>query len=123
MAITSVGYDGSINEEQWAIMAPRIGMPYWVADTDSLAATIVKDADRTVRLAGGQFGGLGVMDTSDCSEDGSFEPVSSGDRYDLIVARRDWPGAGGAPKLEPGRGGRTKKDAAVDRASRVVDDH
>jgi len=123
MAITSVGYDGSINEEQWAIMAPRIGMPYWVADTDSLAATIVKDADRTVRLAGGQFGGLGVMDTSDSSEDISFEPVSSGNRYDLIVARRDWQGEGGVTKFEPVKGGTTKKVPAFNRAPGILDDH
>src|SRR5699024_12518233 len=71
----------------------------------------------------GQFGGLGVMDTSDSSEDISFEPVSSGNRYDLIGARRDWQGEGGVTKFEPGKGGTTKKVPAFNRAPGILADH
>lgn len=122
MPITSVGYDGSINETQWSIMAPRLSMPYWVADMDTLAATIIKDADRTVELSPGPFGGVGVMDTLDAPERVTFEPVASGDRYDLIVATRDWQGVGGSTSLRVIKGGTKKAVPNFSRAPGTYDD-
>src|SRR5699024_12348293 len=49
--------------------------------------------------------------------------VSSGNRYDLIVARRDWQGEGGVTKFEPVKGGTTKKVPAFNRAPGILDDH
>lgn len=123
MAITSVGYDGSINESQWAIMAPRIGLPYWFADTDALAMSIVQDAVLTVELNSGQFGGVGVMDTADSKERVTFEPIASGTRYDLIVAQRNWQGKGGTTKLEVIKGGSKKAIPKFSRAPGQLDDH
>ena len=123
MPITSVGYDGSINETQWSIMAPRLSMPYWVADTDTLAATIIKNADRTVELSPGPFGGVGVMDTLDAPERVTFEPVASGNRYDLIVATRDWQGVGGSTSLRVIKGGTKKAVPNFSRAPGTYDDH
>ena len=122
MPITSVGYDGSINETQWSIMAPRLSMPYWVADMDTLAATIIKDAYSTVELSPGPFGGVGVMDTLDAPERVTFEPVASGDRYDLIVATRDWQGVGGSTSLRVIKGGTKKAVPNFSRAPGVYDD-
>ena len=122
MAITTVGYDGSINETQWAIMAPRLSMPYWVADLNALKHTVVTTKDRTIRLGPGQFGGVGVMDTSSASEDVSFEAVSSGRRWDLVVARRNWQGTGGLTSFAVVKGGETRALPAFHRSPGVLDD-
>ena len=122
MPITSTGYDGSISETEWAIMAPRLGMPYWVADTDTLAATIIKDKDRTIELSPGPFGGVGVMDTLTAPEQISFEPVASGDRYDLVVANRNWEGQGGVTSFRVIKGGTKKAVPAFTRSPGALDD-
>lgn len=122
MAITSVGYDGTVGETEWAIMAPRLGMPYWVADLDSLAMTIDKNKVLTVNIAGGQFGGVGVMDTSNATESVTFDPVATGNRYDLIVARRNWQGSGGATTFKVIKGGATRKVPAFNRNPGILDD-
>ena len=122
MAITSVGYDGSINETQWAIMAPRMSMPYWVEDVDALKATILKDKDRTISLNPGRFGGQGVMDQSTAVEEIAFAPVASGNRYDLVVARRNWQGDGGTTTLEAIEGSTTKKIPSFNRGPGLLDD-
>ena len=123
MAITSVGYDGSIDETRWAIMAPRLSMPYWVEDVDALKATILKDRDRTISLTSGRFGGQGVMDESSEVEEISFEPVPSGNRYDLVVAQRNWQGEGGVTSFEVIKGGATKKIPGFNRGPGYLDDH
>lgn len=122
MPITSVGYDGSINETQWAIMAPRLSMPYWVGDVDTLKMTIVKDKDRTVELSPGPFGGQGVMDTMDAPEQVTFPALAKGNRYDLIVARRNWQGDGGKTTLEVIPGGSSKKIPEFSRSPGILDD-
>ena len=122
MAITSVGYDGSINETQWAIMAPRMSMPYWVEDVDALKATILKGKDRTISLNPGRFGGQGVMDQSTAVEEIAFAPVASGNRYDLVVARRNWQGDGGTTTLEAIEGSTTKKIPSFNRGPGLLDD-
>lgn len=122
MPITSVGYNGSINETQWAIMGPRLSMPYWVADTDSLAMSVDPNADRTIKVAPGPFGGQGVMDTLDAEERVQFDPVPSNTRYDLLVARRDWRGEGGTTKLEVIRGGASKAIPNFTRSPGILDD-
>lgn len=122
MAITSVGYDGQINETEWALMAPRLNLPYWVAEMDALAPTINTKRDRAVDLAPGQFGGPGVMDTSSAVETMQFDSVESGDRYDMIVARRNWQGTGGKTTLEVIKGGTVRQLPPFNRNPGVLDD-
>lgn len=123
MAITSVGYDGQVSETEWARMAPRLSLPYWVADVDSLNATIDKDKTLTVDLAPGPFGGVGIMDTSDATESVVFDNVPSGNRYDLIVARRNWQGKGGVTSFEVIKGGSSKRvPAGFNRNEGALDD-
>lgn len=122
MAITSVGYDGSVNETGWAIMAPRISMPYWVADMDSLKMTVDKDKVLTVDIAPGQFGAGGVMDVSDATESVVFDPIPSGNRYDLIVAQRNWQGGGGVTSFKVIKGGTSRKIPGFARNPGVLDD-
>lgn len=122
MAITSVGYDGQINESSWAVMAPRLNLPYWVADMDALAPTINTAQDRAVNLRPGTFGGPGVMDTSSATETVTFDHVASGNRYDLVVARRDWQGTGGKTTFTVIKGGTVRNLPSFNRNPGTLDD-
>jgi len=109
MAITSVGYDGTINEVQWASMVSKVGMsPYGVADAPSWKVTAVSGTDRTVSIAAGVGWGYGVYDVSDSNVTITLDTVSSGSRWDLIVANRDWTGTGGATTFAKVNGGTTR---------------
>lgn len=109
MAITSVGYDGTINEVQWASMISKVGMAaYGVADVPSWKVTAVAGVDRTVSIAAGVGWGYGVYDVSDANVTIQLDTVSSGSRWDLIVARRDWTGTGGVTTFAKVNGGTGK---------------
>jgi hypothetical protein len=90
VAITSVGYEGTVDEGQWARLASRLGADYWVEGASHWRVTPVSSADRTVRIATGTGGGHGVRDTSDSEVTVQGEVASSGSRWDLVVAHRDW---------------------------------
>lgn len=109
MAITSVGYDGTINEVQWASMISKVGMSaYGVADVPSWKVTAVPGVDRTVSIAAGVGWGYGVYDVSSTNVTIQLDTVSSGSRWDLIVARRDWTGTGGVTTFAKVNGGTAK---------------
>lgn len=96
MAITSVGYDGTIDEAQWAQMIKKVGSSdYGVVDGTDLRVTAVAGADRTVSIAPGTGWGHGVLDTLDANATIALDTVSSGSRWDLVALRRDWTGAAG----------------------------
>jgi len=96
MAITSVGYDGSINESQWARLVPLVGAShYGVAGTNDWKVTSHPTMDRGVRIATGTGWGHGVMDTNDATVSLQGATVGSGSRWDMVVARRNWSGVGG----------------------------
>lgn len=88
MAITSIGYDGTVDEVQWAKLHPAASSrPTLVTVAD---ASIVTGATRTVRMPAGSWYGFGVYDTSDANVDLVGGAVSSGTRWDTLVLRRDW---------------------------------
>lgn len=88
MAITSVGYDGTVDEVQWAKLHPATSSRPGIVN-DSFAI-IVTGATRTVRMPAGSWYGFGVYDTSDTNVDLVGTAVSSGTRWDTLVLRRDW---------------------------------
>ena len=91
MAITSVGYAGTINAPDWARLAPfALGMQYGVKDFAAWRPTVGGAGDRAVTIAAGVGWGHGVMDTSDAPVTLNLPSVTSGARWDLIVARRVW---------------------------------
>lgn len=64
MAFTSIGYDGSVNEKQWAELVPSVGSStYGVKDADDLKVTAVAGQPLTVSVASGSGWGHGVLDT------------------------------------------------------------
>lgn len=122
MAITSYGYDGSIGEAIWARMAPRLSLPYWVATADDLALKVNTSRDRAIDIAPGEFGGAGVLDISNATETLTFDTVTSGWRYDLIVARRNWQGVGGRTEFVVIKGGSTRRLPSFNRSPGAIDD-
>jgi hypothetical protein len=97
MAITSIGYDGSINEAQWAKMIPLVGSSnYGVAGAGDFKVTPHATMDRGVNIATGSAWGYGVYDTSDATISLQGNTVGSGTRWDLVVIRRNWSGTGGS---------------------------
>lgn len=90
MAITSIGYEGSVSEVQWASLAPYLGKDPCVANSTAWAPSLVSGVDRTVRLASGTGYGWGVLDTSSANVDVQLDTVASGTRWDAIVMHRDW---------------------------------
>lgn len=96
MAIISSGYDGSVDELAWAVLAPLVGINYGVLGHSDWQVTAKPAADRTVRIGTGTGAGQGVVDVSDAVVELQHDIVTSGTRYDMIVARRSWAGEGGS---------------------------
>lgn len=96
MAITSIGYDGSVNEAQWAKLLPLAGSAhYGVAGANDWKVTPHATLDRGVTVATGSGWGQGVLDTSDATVSLQGATIGSGSRWDMVVARRNWAGTGG----------------------------
>lgn len=91
MAITSKFYTGSVDHVEWSKAAGEVGSSFYGAeDLTSWAPSVVSGVDRTVRIGTGTIWGRGVRDTKDTTSDVAIPSVSSGTRWDLIVARRTW---------------------------------
>ena len=96
MAITNVGYDGSVNESEWAKLVPLAGSShYGVSGASDWKVTAHATMDRGINIATGSGWGHGVMTTSDATVSLQGATVSSGDRWDMVVMRRNWSGTGG----------------------------
>jgi hypothetical protein len=115
MAVTFVsnGYDTSTTnpytEVAWANAHPAIGASaYGVGAPADWAVTAVAGADRTVTIAAGFGWGHGVTDRTVANETIQLDAVSSGSRWDLIVARRDWTPTAGVTSFQKIKGGTTK---------------
>lgn len=111
MAITSVGYAGTVDDTEWPLVTRYAGgATYNVAGSGDFAAT-PGVGDRAVQIAAGTAAGHGVVDVSDGPVTLLLPSVSSGDRWDLIGLERDWASgvssivrvAGSASKAIPSR--------------------
>lgn len=89
MAITSIGYDGSVAEQPWAEFAPWVGHEYGVVGIGDWKVTAKPAADRTVIVASGAGYGDGVYDVSDSSVEVAL-PSPTGTQWYAIYAHRDW---------------------------------
>jgi microcystin-dependent protein len=90
MAITNVGYDGTINEPGWAKLQAFLGQRYAFGSAADFAPTTVVGVDRTVQLAAGSAAGHGVLVISDAPISVQSPVLASGTRWDTVVLRRDW---------------------------------
>lgn len=122
MAITSIGYDGTVNEAQWALLSLRLGAPYWFHDAAAVRAAISTSVDRGVYLSPGVFGGAGVRDESDSGVTLPLDAAPTAGRWDMIVARRNWQGAGGVTTFEVIKGTASKTLPTFNRQPGLIDD-
>lgn len=90
MAITSVGYGGTINEVQMATTAGFFAAEYGVLGANAWKVSAAAGMDRGVAIAPGTGYGHFVTVTSDTQVVLQGAPVSSGSRWDTVVMRRDW---------------------------------
>lgn len=127
MAIVSYGYRGTIDEVQWARMAPHISAArYGVVGEDDCVVSAVPGLDRTLEVAPGRAWGQGVMD--ELSHDPEplrvqLAPVASGSRWDLIALRRSWLSAPGQTTVVAIQGSSSKViPAARESTAGSVDD-
>lgn len=97
MAIASVGYDGTVDEVQWATMVPRVGTSEYGVSGASDFLVSQAAGTRMINVAAGTAWGRGVMDVSDAAAVIQLDAVSTGSRYDLIALRRSWGPANGGP--------------------------
>lgn len=123
MAITSVGYDGSVNETQWAKLIPLVGSAhYGVAAAGDWKVTPHATMDRGINIAVGTGWGHGILDTSDATVSLQGNTVGSGSRWDMVVVRRNWSGTGGTTQFQLVQGTGTKQLPARNTTPGTLDD-
>lgn len=88
MAWTSVGFDGTITEIQWAGMASLLGNGYVAAGNGDCLVTAVPGA-RSVSVAAGSLYGDGVLSTNSGAETVAMTTPTNGQWY-VIALRRTW---------------------------------
>lgn len=123
MTITSIGYDGSVDEVESAQFFPRIGnADYGVMDPSHWKLTAHPSTARAVNLSAGVGYGRSVLDSSDSVATVQCDPIASGTRWDMIVARRDWQPPAGATTFTKITGGASKGLPARENAPGILDD-
>lgn len=95
MAITCYGYPGQLDQVQYGKISRFWGSEYNVGGRDDLRVTRTS-GDRRVSIAAGSGYHHGVLVESDTAVAVSLDAVASGSRWDMIVLRRNWAGAGSA---------------------------
>ena len=102
VAIISAGYDGTVDEVQFAKLLHR----YSVVGADDFKAT-TQAGDRIVALGNGTALGPGTLDVATGLSPIQFA-AATGTRWDLVVLRRDWQPPGGASSIVIIQGGASK---------------
>jgi len=97
MAITSVGYDGTVDEVQWASMVSKVGSSEYGVNGASDFLVAQTSGTRMINVSAGLAWGRGVMDISDAAAVIQLDAVTTGSRYDLIALRRSWGPTNGGP--------------------------
>lgn len=90
MAITSVGYAGTVSDEQWAKMVARVGSAFYSVDDFASFRVTAAAGTRMIQVATGGASGNGIYDLSSTVVTRPLDSVPSGIRWDLVVLRRTW---------------------------------
>lgn len=88
MAWTSVGFDGTITEIQWAGLSSLLGNGYVAAGNGDCLVTAVGGA-RQVSVAAGSLYGDGVLSTNSGAETVALTTPTNGQWY-VVALRRTW---------------------------------
>lgn len=111
MGFITAGYDGTVDEVQFAEILHR----YSVVGPDDFKAT-TQAGDRIVAISDGVALGPGTRDVATAIPNIQFA-AASGTRWDLVVLRRDWQPPGGASSIAIVQGGSTKDYPALGTAA------
>lgn len=110
MTVTSIGYDGTVNEAQWAKLVPSAGSSeYGVLGAGDWKVSAHPSIAQAVNIAPGTGWGWGVMDTTDSTITVQCDAITSGTRWDLIMMHRDWTPPGGTTTGDKVTGTSTKQ--------------
>jgi len=90
MAISSVGYAGTVGDAQWAELVPRAGGVFYSVDDFASFRVTAAAGTRMIQVAPGTAAGAGILDKSSAIETRALGSVPAGVRYDLVVLRRTW---------------------------------
>jgi hypothetical protein len=112
VTFTSYGYDGSLSETGWAVLAQHLGVDQCVFGAADFATTIGGSGDRALTVAAGTAAGHGVADVSNATVNLNGGAVGSGTRWDTVALRRSWSGTGGTSSVVLVAGGSSKALAA-----------
>ena len=118
VTITSLGYDASVGEIEWAPYMSSLGADAGIVGTDDLAVTLAGGLDVTVRA--GRAHGWGVVDSLPADDTLTLTRPSVGSRYDCVVLRRDWAANRTALAVVPG--GSTRAVPALTQSPGVATD-
>jgi hypothetical protein len=122
VAIVSVGYDGTVDEGNWGDISTEAGKLYGVVGAGDWKVTAASNPGQ-VNIAPGSGWGQGVFDKSDAIvtiTQGSLP--TSGSRWDMVVAHRDWTPPSGVTDFRILAGSATKQLPPRDNNRGVVDD-
>ncbi|MFJ3957692.1 hypothetical protein [Arthrobacter sp. NPDC090010] len=123
MAIVSAGYDGTVDEVQWAALAPRVGRGrYGVVGANDWKVSPHPSTAQAVNVASGVGWGWGVLDDSDAIQTVQCDPITSGTRWDMICTHRDWTPPNGATLARKITGSSAKQLPPRDSTPGVSDD-
>jgi hypothetical protein len=123
VAVVSIGYDGTVDEAQWAKLVPSAGSSeYGVKGAGDWKVSAHPSTAQAVNIAVGAGWGQGVMDTTDAIITVVCDAISSGTRWDLIVMHRDWTPPGGATTGAKVTGTSTKQLPPRSTSPGVTDD-
>lgn len=124
MTINSVGYAGTVSDEQWARLIPSAGGANYTVESYGAFRVTAASGTRTVQVAASTDGaaGFGVRDVSDSVISKTLDSVPSGTRWDLIALRRNWATKestievvqGGSAKAIPGPPARNTTPGTLD---------
>lgn len=124
MAITSVGYDGTVDEKQFEmIMGYSAHSSFGVHGPMAFAASNVAGQTLQVRLAAGNAWTSGVVDVMDAASTVQLPaPPASGSRWDMIVLRRNYQPPGGTTSLAVIKGTSSKTLPARETNAGILSD-
>ncbi len=117
MAISSVGYDGSVGEQQLAAWTQTLSsVPHVVS---GMGARTIVGTDRGVGIAAGMAAGFGVRDTSSTEVIVQCGSTTS-TRWDTIVLRRNWSLTANLNAVPPTPGGVSSIEVVPGTSSKVI---
>lgn len=109
MGFITAGYDGTVDEVQFAKLLHR----YSVVGAEDFKAT-TQAGDRIVAISDGTALGPGTVDVATAIPNVQFAAAAAGTtRWDLVALRRDWQPPGGASSITIIQGGSAKGYPAV----------